>query len=138
MGRMEKRVPRIYEAPLFAFYSIYPPFIGDTACSEKIFSTPEVYLAGFGVQFFRRTASMASISSGVFFSPLTPIIRRILAGMSISIKSSSSIRAIGPPSAASGDTWPMAGPLEAPENRPSVMSAMLFDSSSSEEIASVV
>ena len=95
-------------------------------------------MAGFGVQFFRRTASMASISSGVFFSPLTPIIRRILAGISISIKSSSSIRAIGPPYAASGDTWPMAGPLEAPEKRPSVMSAMLFDSSSSEEIASVV
>lgn len=46
-----KRAPRIYEALFFDFYSIYPPFIGDTACSEKIFSTPEVYLAGFGVQF---------------------------------------------------------------------------------------
>ena len=45
---------------------------------------------------------------------------------------------MGPPSAASGETWPMAGPLLAPENRPSVSSAMEAESAGSEEMASVV
>ena len=41
--------------------------------------------------------------------------------------SPSSIRAIGPPAAASGLTWPTQGPFEAPEKRPSVRSATLLD-----------
>ena len=43
--------------------------------------------------------------------------------MSISIISPSRIRAIGPPSMASGDRWPIQGPPEVPENRPSVTRA---------------
>ena len=37
--------------------------------------------------------------------------------------SPSSINAIGPPTAASGDTCPMEAPLDAPEKRPSVIKA---------------
>ena len=43
--------------------------------------------------------------------------------MSIVIVSPSSTRAIGPPTAASGDTCPIEAPRLAPEKRPSVMSA---------------
>ena len=54
------------------------------------------------------------------------------------MRSPSSTRAMGPPSAASGETWPMEGPVEAPEKRPSVMRAMERPSSGSEEMASEV
>jgi hypothetical protein len=47
-----------------------------------------------------------------------------LAGISISIKSPSSTKAIGPPSTASGDTCPIAGPRVAPEYLPSVIKAV--------------
>ena len=43
--------------------------------------------------------------------------------MSMEISSPSRTRAMGPPAAASGLTWPTQGPLLAPEKRPSVMSA---------------
>ena len=43
--------------------------------------------------------------------------------ISMEIMSPSSTRAMGPPMAASGDTWPMEAPREAPENRPSVIRA---------------
>ena len=39
------------------------------------------------------------------------------------ISSPSSMKAIGPPSAASGPTWPMTRPTEPPEKRASVISA---------------
>ena len=48
------------------------------------------------------------------------------AGMSIEIVSSSSIRAMAPPAAASGETWPIDRPEVPPENRPSVSSAHFF------------
>ena len=44
-------------------------------------------------------------------------------GMSMWMVSPSSMRPMGPPEAASGLTWPMAAPREAPEKRPSVMRA---------------
>src|SRR5580765_2252382 len=44
---------------------------------------------------------------------------------SIVMMSPSRSSAIGPPSAASGPTWPMQKPRVAPEKRPSVMSATL-------------
>ena len=44
---------------------------------------------------------------------------------SISMMSPSRTSAIGPPTAASGPTWPMQKPRVAPENRPSVISATL-------------
>ncbi len=44
--------------------------------------------------------------------------------MSIEMTSPSRTSAIGPPAAASGETWPMAAPRVAPEKRPSVMSAV--------------
>lgn len=43
-----------------------------------------------------------------------------------------------PPSEASGDTCPIAGPRVAPEKRPSVINAMVSTNSGSEAIASVV
>jgi len=57
------------------------------------------------------------------------------AGMSISMRSPSCTRPIRPPSAASGETWPIERPEEPPEKRPSVISAQAlprpFDFSSS-------
>ena len=111
--------------------------MGDTACSEKILSTPEVYFAGFGCHLARRVARIASISAGVFSSPFTPTIASTRAGISMRIRSPSSTSAIGPPLAASGETWPMAGPVDAPEKRPSVIRAIERPSSLSDEIASV-
>ena len=48
--------------------------------------------------------------------------------MSILMVSPSSTSAMGPPAAASGEMCPMAGPLVAPEKRPSVMSAQEWSS----------
>ena len=45
---------------------------------------------------------------------------------------------MAPPPAASGDTCPMQGPLDAPENLPSVINAIELESSGSEAMASVV
>ena len=50
----------------------------------------------------------------------------VFLGISISIISPSSIKAIFPPTAASGETCPIAAPLVAPENLPSVISATEF------------
>ncbi len=52
--------------------------------------------------------------------------------------SPSLIYAKGPPTAASGDIWPMAAPLVAPENLPSVISDTVPFSLGSHTIASVV
>ena len=112
--------------------------MGETACSEKIFSTPEGYFGCIGCHFARRSARIASISSGVFGSPFTPTIASTRSGTSMRIRSPSSTSAIGPPSAASGDTCPIDGPVDAPENHPSVISAIVRPSSLSEEIASEV
>ena len=46
-----------------------------------------------------------------------------MASISIAIISPSSTNAIGPPTAASGETCPIQAPLEAPEKRPSVIRA---------------
>ena len=78
------------------------------------------------------------MASSLNFCPLMPTNCSILFSISISIKSFSSTKAIGPPTAASGETCPIAGPLDAPENLPSVISAILADNSLSEDIASVV
>ena len=48
--------------------------------------------------------------------------------MSISMVSPSLTRPMGPPEAASGLTWPMAAPRDAPEKRPSVMRATVVSS----------
>ncbi len=48
--------------------------------------------------------------------------------MSTVTESPSQMSAMGPPAAASGLTCPTAGPLVAPEKRPSVMSATLSES----------
>ncbi len=48
--------------------------------------------------------------------------------MSIWMISPSRSRPISPPSAASGHTCPMEAPLEAPENRPSVIRATVLSS----------
>ena len=59
---------------------------------------------GFGVQRERRSASSVSISSGVLRSPETPTISSFRSTTSMWIRSPSSTKAMGPPSAASGET----------------------------------
>ncbi len=70
---------------------------------------------GRGVQAARRRASSSSESR----TESTPL------GMSISMMSPSWSRPIGPPTAASGLTWPIDAPAVPPENRPSVIRAQL-------------
>ena len=72
------------------------------------------FQAAFALGLHRRGRRSASVAS----STASRIER---AGMSISIRSPSSIRPIAPPSAASGETWPMERPEVPPENRPSVI-----------------
>ena len=54
------------------------------------------------------------------------LISSFSSGMLMLMISPSSTSAIGPPTAASGDTCPMDAPLDAPLKRPSVIRAMLF------------
>ena len=58
----------------------------------------------------------ASSSSETFTSSLW-------LSMSMEMMSPSSTSAMGPPTWPSGHTWPMEAPLDAPENRPSVIRA---------------
>ena len=83
-----------------------------------------MYFGSRGFQFWRRSFKIASISSMDLRSPAIPMMLSFRSFTSISIKSPSSTSAIGPPSTASGLQWPMTGPVEAPEKRPSVISAM--------------
>ena len=62
-----------------------------------------------------RLARIAGSDSAVQFS--SSLLR------SATISSPSSISAIGPPSAASGPTWPITSPTDPPEKRASVISA---------------
>ena len=115
-------------------YFIYPPSMGETACWENSFRTPLGYLTDLGCQAAFLFNRISSISAGDFFCPQTPMISSFRLGISMRIRSSSSTSAIGPPSAASGETWPMAGPVEAPEKRPSVINATDFPRDLSEEM----
>ncbi len=68
-----------------------------------------------GTKAARRSASLASVP-----------MRRV--SVSMVIVSPSRTRAIGPPTAASGATWPMTKPWLAPEKRPSVIRATSLSS----------
>lgn len=98
--------------------------------------TPDLYFSFCGFQAFLRSSNIVSTSSKEHLFPSIPTICNILLSISISTKSFSSIKAIGPPSAASGDTCPIAGPFDAPEKRPSVIKAMELANSGSEDMAS--
>ena len=69
--------------------------------------------------------------------PAIPIIFNDRRSRSNSIRSPSSTTAIMPLRAASGVTWPMTGPRDAPEKRPSVIRETEAQSSGSEAMASV-
>ncbi len=66
-----------------------------------------------------------------------PLMFRVLSGMFMLIVSPSSTTAMGPPTMASGEAWPMHGPLLAPENLPSVIRAVVLLSFSLLAMASV-
>lgn len=66
---------------------------------------------------FSRRAAICSSESWRFM---------VRASVSISMMSPSSMMAIGPPAAASGETWPIQRPRVPPEKRPSVMRAALM------------
>ena len=71
-----------------------------------------------GCHLVRRASNVASSTATLI----------LLFGISIEIISPSSIKAIGPPTAASGDTCPIDAPLVAPEKRPSVINATSLSS----------
>jgi len=66
-----------------------------------------------------------------------PVMFRVLFGMFMLIMSPFSTMAMGPPAMASGEAWPIAGPLVAPENLPSVIRAVVLLSFSLLAMASV-
>lgn len=71
-------------------------------------------------------ASHSSLRLACSASSTSQLIVRL--SESMMILSPSSTSAIGPPNLASGTTWPIINPLDAPLNRPSVMSAVEFAS----------
>src|SRR3954454_20355564 len=75
--------------------------------------TPRVYFGSWGTQPSRRAVSSSSS---------TERSSRLLATSRV-IRSPSRTNAIGPPSTASGATWPTQSPVVPPENRPSVNSS---------------
>ena len=85
--------------------------------------TIDAYLARYPVLTFGSLGVHASLRFASSSSDTFTLI--VLAGISIAIISPSSIRAIGPPVAASGETWPIDAPLDAPQKRPSVINATL-------------
>mmetsp|Transcript_23696 Transcript_23696/g.58577 ORF Transcript_23696/g.58577 Transcript_23696/m.58577 type:complete len:336 (-) Transcript_23696:810-1817(-) len=85
-----------------------------------LYSVPRVALRGGGTHAARRLASSSSLT---FTCTVLCALRA-----SISISSPSWIRAIGPPSCASGTMCPMQKPCVAPENLPSVIRATLCPS----------
>ena len=97
-------------------YFIYPPVIADVASRWYKPNTPFGPFKLILTPLDLRRAMTSSISCGVLYELLIPTIFNFLFGMSISIRSSSSTKAIVPPSAASGEICPIAGPLVAPEN----------------------
>ena len=90
---------------------------GRRYCVYKYQGFPFLYCDSGFIQCARLSDRIFSISSTLLSILSVPIISNVLAGISIRIKSSFSTKAIGPPSEASGDTCPIAGPRVAPEKR---------------------
>ena len=101
---------------LFLFNQSIPivtaPLDADETSFAYLSNAPPIRFGGRGVNAARRASQSMSAS-----------MRRPSA--SILMRSPSSIRPMGPPTAASGETWPMTKPWDAPENRPSVINATL-------------
>src|SRR5262249_52257631 len=92
---------------------------------------PWLWRGGRGDHRAGRSARISVTSSSGRRSPSTPTTARLRSGTLSSIRSFSSISAIGPPSSASGATCPMHGPRIAPEYRPSVTIAVVWFSTGS-------
>src|SRR5919107_3351128 len=91
-------------------YTVTAPFDADPTSKAYFASAPTLYRGLIGFHFF-----------SLLLSSLSDTTRSILLFcMSITISSYSFTRAIGPPTIASGATWPIINPLVAPENLPSV------------------
>ena len=95
--------------------------------STYLRKTPAGQRNGGGLKPFRRAAISSSLTSRV----------SLRLGMSKWMMSPSRTAAMGPPTKASGATWPAVKPRVAPEKRPSVSSATWALSSALEETAAV-
>lgn len=124
-------IMKFYVANLHKKFHICPFHGGDAIVCINIKDSFLYCDSGF-IQCARLSDRIFSISSTLLSILSVPIISNVLAGISIRIKSSFSTKAIGPPSEASGDTCPIAGPRVAPEKRPSVINAMVSTNSGSE------
>src|SRR6266540_2697270 len=89
------------------------PLAAEDTSRAYLASAPVVYRGAGAFHPSRRLPSSASSTSR----------SRRRVSTSSTIVSPSSTSAMGPPTVASGATWPTANPCEAPENRPSVTSA---------------
>src|SRR5690606_18009681 len=107
------RERRLADQPSHGGAMVTAPSDALDTCARYFASTPSVMSEAGRDQRSRRRASSASVRS-------TSMRRR---SASMVMRSPSSSSAIGPPTAASGDTWPTTNPWLPPEKRPSVISA---------------
>src|ERR1044071_886954 len=105
----------LHPSSLILHHPVTAPSAADDTSLAYLASAPLVWSGGRGDQSRRR----ASISSALSATEISRF------GASIVTRSPSRSAAIGPPTAASGATWPTTKPCEAPEKRPSVISATL-------------
>ena len=106
----------VYLALLLSCYSslfMTAPVAPEVTIWAYLAKYPSVTFGSLGCQAAFRAAR---VSSGTSSSSVS-------SGILILMVSPSYTNAIGPPTAASGETWPMDAPRLAPEKRPSVISA---------------
>src|SRR5262249_13718863 len=104
---------REFHIVLTCSYPVTAPVDADDTRRAYFAKTPFAYRGAGRDQAASRRCTSSSVSA-------TDSVRR---SMSIVTTSPSRSAAMGPPRAASGDTWPTIRPRVAPEKRPSVMSA---------------
>ena len=76
--------------------SRYAPFIADAACIVYLLRMPDAWSREGAFHFFLRFARSPATSLSFIFFPFRPTMERRRPGMSISMMSPSSIRAMGP------------------------------------------
>lgn len=97
----------------------------DTNQSAELTATSRAYLKSTPrstLNFEFSEASHSALRSFCSFSSTSQLIVRV--SESMTIRSPSLTSAIGPPTRASGTTWPIINPRLAPEKRPSVIKAV--------------
>src|SRR4030095_10895887 len=121
---------RLDRVPCVALSALERDGVGDLGDAHDVTApldaeeTRRAYLASAPLWYRGAGACQAARRPATSDSSTSRSMRRFSA--SISMRSPSRSRAMGPPTNASGEMWPTENPFVAPENRPSVMSATSF------------